>query len=355
MTIEIVITDPTSESPRALRALADMLLTMAGGKVQVETHTLKEGENYAPSAGTVMVQVQPGGAGGGGGWAKRRIDAGAFEAATTTIAPGDRPDTGAAPSAAPLPPAAPSTAAADLFPSAPAAPPVGAPLPPSVPVPPVSTAPAAVAPSAPAAPTNLADVDSDGLPWDARIHSGSREKNKDNTWRRRRNLDDAELARVTAELRNLMAIPVGGVTIPAGEAPPLTVFAAGAAPAIPAAPSTAAATQPPAPPVAEQAPNVPPVPAPTTSAPAIAATPTPPAPPALTATAPSVPATGNPFSHLMTKITSNVAGGRLTEAQVHQALIEQGLQPNQIAHLAARHDLAANVSARLDVFLAGGA
>lgn len=66
---------------------------------------------------------------------------------------------------------------------------------------------------------NHADVtptlDSAGLPWDARIHAGSRERNTDGSWRVRRKPKDtdqeewnATLARVTAELRDLMEIPV---------------------------------------------------------------------------------------------------------------------------------------------------
>lgn len=58
-------------------------------------------------------------------------------------------------------------------------------------------------------------LDSSGLPWDARIHAGSRERNTDGSWRvRRRPKDtdqdawDATLARVTAELTDLMTIPV---------------------------------------------------------------------------------------------------------------------------------------------------
>lgn len=64
----------------------------------------------------------------------------------------------------------------------------------------------------PATDTNL---DINGLPWDARIHAGSRERNTDGSWRVRRRPKgveeadwDATLARVTAELTDLMAIPV---------------------------------------------------------------------------------------------------------------------------------------------------
>jgi hypothetical protein len=66
-----------------------------------------------------------------------------------------------------------------------------------------------------ALPTTDTNLDVNGLPWDARIHAGSRERNTDGSWRVRRRPKgveeadwDATLARVTAELTDLMAIPV---------------------------------------------------------------------------------------------------------------------------------------------------
>jgi hypothetical protein len=63
--------------------------------------------------------------------------------------------------------------------------------------------------------TTDTNLDSSGLPWDARIHAGSRERNTDGSWRVRRKPKtveqdewDATLARVIAELTDLMAIPV---------------------------------------------------------------------------------------------------------------------------------------------------
>lgn len=45
-------------------------------------------------------------------------------------------------------------------------------------------------------------VDSDGLPWDGRIHSSNQERVKDGTWRKRRGMNDkAFIAQVEAELR----------------------------------------------------------------------------------------------------------------------------------------------------------
>lgn len=47
------------------------------------------------------------------------------------------------------------------------------------------------------------DLDSAGLPWDPRIHSGNKAKNADGKWRQRRGLNDDGLVKtVGAELRN---------------------------------------------------------------------------------------------------------------------------------------------------------
>jgi hypothetical protein len=49
-------------------------------------------------------------------------------------------------------------------------------------------------------------LDSKGLPWDERIHSGSRKFNADGSWRYRKNVPDETKAAVEGELRGLMAI-----------------------------------------------------------------------------------------------------------------------------------------------------
>jgi len=51
-------------------------------------------------------------------------------------------------------------------------------------------------------------LDSNGLPWDARIHSSSKAKIKDGSWKKRKGVDASTVATVEAELRALMAIPV---------------------------------------------------------------------------------------------------------------------------------------------------
>lgn len=45
------------------------------------------------------------------------------------------------------------------------------------------------------------EVDSDGLPWDARIHSGKKTKNSDGRWKRRKGVQDVEYNAIVAELK----------------------------------------------------------------------------------------------------------------------------------------------------------
>lgn len=52
-------------------------------------------------------------------------------------------------------------------------------------------------------------VDAEGLVWDSRIHSSSRELNKDGTWRKRRGVDSELVKQVEAELRGA---PIGTIT-----------------------------------------------------------------------------------------------------------------------------------------------
>lgn len=139
---------------------------------------------------------------------------------------------------------APSPADAAPSPIAPEVPQAGVPMPPSVasvPAPP-STAP--VAPAAPSTSAATGELDVKGLPWDERIHAGTKAKNADGSWRQRRGLNDPALvARVEAELRagsptlippvatlaDIPAPPTGASVPP----PPVATVAAPPAPAAP--------------------------------------------------------------------------------------------------------------------------
>ncbi len=61
------------------------------------------------------------------------------------------------------------------------------------------------------------ELDSRGLPWDARIHASTKVKNtSDDTWRNKRGVDKALLTQVEAELKQVMAAPAA--PMPQGDA-----------------------------------------------------------------------------------------------------------------------------------------
>ena len=51
------------------------------------------------------------------------------------------------------------------------------------------------------------ELDRDGMPWDARIHSGGRTKVKDGTWTKKKNVDPVVYAQISAEIKQAMAAP----------------------------------------------------------------------------------------------------------------------------------------------------
>lgn len=117
----------------------------------------------------------------------------------------------------------------------------------SVPSPLAQTVPGQVAPTGSGAVQQGPVLDVDGIPWDARIHSSGKTMNKDGTWARKRNIDDALFESVKLELKKLMAIqpPTGSVAPPVDTVTTLNpgaVFsvdpAAVSAPVIPPPPTT---------------------------------------------------------------------------------------------------------------------
>ena len=222
-------------------------------------------------------------------------------------------------------------------------------------VPPLTTAPSQVLPVAPsAAPSSPPAIvaipptlDKDGLPWDQRIHSGSKSLNKDGTWRLRKGLDEAVLKAVTAELKGVMAIPspTGPSNIPAV---PTSIPAPAAPVQMTLLPLTAAeAGQIPRPPRVE-------VPAPPAAAVNI-----PIPPPPTVAAVPGIPAGYTPdltrpgiflpptlgFGEVMFKVAQAVATGRLNQAQVDAVCAEIGLPG--LSMLGARPDLIPTIVSKL--------
>jgi len=66
------------------------------------------------------------------------------------------------------------------------------------------------------------EVDKNGIPWDARIHSGGvddqgkHKKTAAGVWAKRKGVSDLDVANITKELQNLMANQVGHAAPPAG-------------------------------------------------------------------------------------------------------------------------------------------
>lgn len=138
---------------------------------------------------------------------------------------------------------------------APAAP---VPVPQAAAVPPPPSAPAATNHGDGSATDLLrGDVDRDknGLPWDARIHAGTKTKNGDGSWKKLRGVSDELFASVVSELRRNSTTPAAPVPVPQAAAVPPPPAAAPAAPPVPPPPGAPAqaAPVPPPPPVAAPA------------------------------------------------------------------------------------------------------
>ncbi len=198
----------------------------------------------------------------------------------------------------------------------------------TVPAPPAPMPANAAAIAAPptVSPASGVELDKHGLPWDNRIHAGTKRKNADGSWTAKRGVDPTLVATVEAELRQVM----------------------GAAPAAPLAPAPTAPVAPP--PTVGVAPS----PAPLV---------TPPAPPAPVAgAAPSMPAAPNAapgevpadaraqFVALVGRASAAIQGQKVTQAEVNQCCADAGVPALPL--LANRLDLVAQVAAHIDALIA---
>lgn len=88
---------------------------------------------------------------------------------------------------------------------------------------------------------NEGEFDKDNMPWDERIHAGTKSKNADGRWKRKKGVEDSMVAAVEGELKSSAPIAVpaqtGNVPVaaPVGFAAPVVVPAAVIAPAAPVA------------------------------------------------------------------------------------------------------------------------
>lgn len=89
----------------------------------------------------------------------------------------------------------------------------------SVAVIPQATLPGMTATTDPTPPA-ASDLDIEGLPWDARIHSSTKNKNEDGTWRIKRGTDKSLVTRIKNQLRATAAATAPAVATAAPPAPP---------------------------------------------------------------------------------------------------------------------------------------
>lgn len=254
-------------------------------------------------------------------------------------------DVGLAPAvafgSAPAPLAQPATVAPSIAVAAPSLTAPAAPTPTStatanVPVPPApNTAPAAPAPTAHAAhstPASGVEVDKHGLPWDGRIHAGTKRMNADGSWTAKRGVDPALVDQVEAELRQVMG--AAPAPLAQGVAPVPTPVSVAASTTVPPAP-TGAVPQPVAPP---------PAPAPVAGAA--------PSMPAAPSAAPGeVPADARQqFVGLVGRASAAIQAGKVSQAEVNQICADSGIPALPL--LANRLDLVATVASRIDALIA---
>ena len=186
------------------------------------------------------------------------------------------------------------------------------PLPPAVPQAAPKFADAVTQPTAPTVPqhSTLTSVDSEGLPWDARIHASTKTKTQDGKWKKARGVDDAYVENIKRELigqrDGQMELPLPVPPAPTqGDRPPFSVaaYAEGLVPKVTMEQCVTALTH-----AADMD-------APTT------------------------------FEQLMPRLTAAVTGGTLQASRISEACLAQGL-PSIVA-LQARPDLVAAVWADL--------
>ena len=88
------------------------------------------------------------------------------------------------------------------------------------------------------------ELDSKGLPWDERIHAGTKTKIKSGEWKAKKGVEAATVAQVETELRARVAGNVASPVVPTVPTPPLASPVGASSPITTASPAVAPATDP---------------------------------------------------------------------------------------------------------------
>ena len=196
------------------------------------------------------------------------------------------------------------------------------------------------------APTASLGLDSEGLPWDASIHSSKQTKIGNGTWKIKRGVDDATIATRKAQLRAAVGAPPVATAAPTAPAAPVAPITPPppVATIVPPPPTTAPAA--PAAPAAELPPNS--FAAPIPGVTPVTAAVTPPPPVATTTAAPAAPAApAGPvtFPEFVARLTAANMAGKITQDQIQAAVRAVGVA--LLPDMAHRPDLIPAVLASL--------
>lgn len=188
-------------------------------------------------------------------------------------------------------------------------------------------------------------LDNGGLPWDVRIHSESRMKTADGSWKKRRGVAAELVAQVEAELKLLMAVPQQDVAAPTPEqafAPAIFVPIVQVAPPPPQAIAPTTNEMPPIPAFldrSQQAAPAPPPPQPIAQAPVA-----PPVAPAHGATPQEI------YIGLVGRASAAVQNGRITQEEIAAACTKFGVPALPL--VVNRPDLLGAIANEIDALIA---
>lgn len=188
--------------------------------------------------------------------------------------------------------------------------------------------------SLPPAP-DFGDLDKDGLPWDERIHSSSKAKNADGTWRAKRGVDEKTMNNVKASLQSTVR-PMVDVPDRIDTVAKFAAWSASGKPKLGEKMLCPSLFEP------KAAPTPPPAAAPTPPAPAL------PVPGLPTPPLPGANVTNQAYTDLVTFLTEHTQSpsnptGRLTQDWIKGALVHYGVEDGSLTSLAHRPDLVKTV------------
>jgi hypothetical protein len=202
-------------------------------------------------------------------------------------------------------------------------------------------------PAAPPPPQDGQELDSEGNPWDSRIHAPSRIRNKDGRWRIKRGVDRDLVDQVTSENRAILAATPPQDQPDAPPPPPPPQDGQDQPDAPPPPPPQDGQEQPAAPPPPQEPQEQPAAPPPPQDSQEQPAAPPPPQEPQEQPAAPPPPAVTWPS--ILKEVSAHMVAGRVTQEQLDAIAQDFGIPA--FCRLNLRQDLLADVKDRIDALI----